>query len=701
MSQLTLELIADSSSGYGTPQKYYLDLVDHVHKRSELFIYTDQVRDESVPIVYLENAELDSWRNIQLINRSYNIPLNSPSRIVSGAPWAKTTSVSYSTEYSDVLVTNRAFVDQYGKTRPLFLKHTLPADVTECSLHVVSGGERFDVDTGYELDLASSAIYTNYENFFNPDTGAYRLYYVVCTTSSGERAHELLNPVPVAQEATWEDIDLDTGKLITSRPIYSRERNTSGYTFYFNAGDTWYIKPLSRSLIQPRLPVGREPEDSWYLRFTAGDLSAYTNSTVNRYYLPEFDQQSFTPSKPYRFSIYERLVFVNNKTVAATRKNLKISPEDGLHIVILTYDVEGLLIRAFTTDGQLEGTRYSDTEVFYESDKILTWDNRSGIVGLGTKVHPSWTMRAQYYYEADDYEYSLRNLNPLQERDAKDYLFIFYCVPNVDADDRGIHHLVVDSDGVIIYSSQSNGFAYPNLQLKDSDGLYNPETVVGLKYISDIESDTFVTRYAVGYDNTNAYAILAEVVLNHLGWEEDQLEIDVRRKGGVVSSEAFSRAIRANPRILQSFLGYGEDGQEIPLTNVMYIRAPITLLEDYGGDLTQDQAEDLITQHLNSAVSPIIEWQYPASELSGDSTEAAQVDLTWTWEEPGLTYKLYRKTNPTGAWEEIHSVASPAYGGISYTDTDVVSGGVYYYLVRTNDGSYDYPGGNSLAVKVA
>lgn len=700
MASLTLELQANAATGFAAKSFATLPLVNHVHKRLEQFIYTDIIQPESVPVAYVENPELDSWRNIQIADRSYSIPQNSPSRVGLRAPFDKVTATSYSSEYKSLLITNQTFVDEFGRTRPLFYKHTLAANVTQCSLRVSSGGQRHDVDSGYVVDLENSVIYTNYLNFFNPDTGAYRLYFVVCTDDTGERTHTLLNPTPVAKEATWEDIDLDTGTLTKAYPVYSQERNTSGYTYYFNEGDTWYIRPLEQSLIRTRLPVGREPEDPWYLRFTDGDITAVTNSASRQYYVPEYDQQNFVPSKPIRFSVYERMLWVNRHTLAATRKNLNIDPENGLHITFYVYDVEGVLIRVFSTDTSKSGTRYSDTDVFYETDVVASWDNGGGLISMGVKLHPSWTVRSQYYYEADDYEYSLLNLNPLSNDKALDHMFVFYIIPDVDSDDRAIHHLIVDQGGIIIACSQDEGFAYGNLQLFDSGGAYNSDTVIGTKYISDVDTTTFITEYTTGHANDNGYAVLAEVSVLDLGREEEQLVYDVRRPGASITAAAFDTATRGNPRILQSVYGYGEDGQEVPLNAVLHIRAPITLLEDYGGDLTEEAATELLTAHLNSASYPVIEWTYLTSDITADPQNVGQVDLSWTWEAPGVDYRLYRRDNPTEEWGLIYTEVSPALGTMSYSDTLVTSGEVFYYAVRVYDGTYEYPIGNSVGVKV-
>lgn len=694
MGSITLELISPSSA-----EEITLPLQVFVQKRPERFIYSQHVRSGSVPIAYIENQELDSWKNIQVSNRTYGLPVNAPRVLSRRLGWMEVKSAAFSTEYKEVAITHVTGVDNQGVKRPLFWKHILPDGVVEASVYSVQSGNKLDVDTGIKKDLDAEVIYTNYRNFFDPDTGAYQLFYVVSTDGDGNSHHELLNPVPVVREATWEDIDLTTGALKDGVEVYVRERSSSGYTFYLSSGNTWYVRPIDLSLIQPVLPSGKDPDESWYMRFSYGDVSGLANSEVRRYWLPEYDTQPFFPYKPYVYSPYRKMLWVNSRTLASTRKNLAIDPDENLHLTVFVWDSDGVLIRVLTTDDSLDGTRYSDTDVFYESDKILSWDNEDGFIALGIDLLPSWEFDASYFYEANDLEYTGVSLNPIENPDALKYMYVYYIVPNVDEDDQAIHHLVVDQAGTIIDCSQSAGSSYPNLQLRNSDGTWNPDTIIGMTYASDQHTDTFLDQYTVGYNNDHAYYVLAEVVVVDTSIVEDMEVIDVSRRGGVIDQDSFASAVQANPKILQSRLGYGESGQEVPENGVMVVQVPLSLTEDYGGELTEDQVKELVRTHLPEGCVVVLRWEYPASTLTGTSSTAGQVQLSWTWEGPSLTYSLYRRASPINEWELVTTSSNPAEGTITYTDT-VTSGETYYYGVRITQDGVEYPFGNSLGIRV-
>jgi len=706
MAEMTLELIASGNSSYQQTQSIVLELVSHVHQRVERFRYLDDIKTVGVALDYLENPELDSWRHLQVANRTYGIPANSDKNAEVRKEWSVTTATAIASEYKTLLVTDQLGVDPFGERRPLFYRHQLPAGAVSCQLEIVTQGNVQKVDNGYRVDLDSGNIYTNFKNFFDPDTGAHTLFFVTCTEDDGTATHQLLSPQSVAKLADWQDIDLDTGRLTDDYPVYSQERNSSGYTFYMNSGNTWYSKPVEGSLIQPRLPAGREPEDPWHLRFSAGDVAAVVNGRVRRYYVPEYDKQNYSPSKPYIYSPYERIMWVNDRVIASTRRNLAIDPTNGLHLTIFISDFENTLLRVLTTDTSLEGQRYSNTDVFYESDQIRSWDNEGGFVVLATKLHPSYELSAQYYYEPDDYEHTGINLNPLYDDYLVDKMVVFYMVPDADPEDKAIHYLVVDQEGVIRQCSQDLGFSHPNLQLLDTDGTFNAGTVIGRKYISDIQSDTFMNEYAAGYENDYAYGILAEVVILNLDDQDDMKLYDVRTPGLQVRQDRLLDVLKANPRILQSPVMYGEDGQEVPKNKVMIIKAPLSLRDDYGGVLPVAKAEELLTRHLDSGCLAVIDWEYPSTNITASTLLVGRVELTWTWEGPNYVYKLYKRTNPVGEWEEIYEVAGAATPTeMSYTDLDVETDDVVYYTVRAyeeiNGEDVLYPRTHSISVKVA
>ncbi len=342
--------------------------------------------------------------------------------------------------------------------------------------------------------------------------------------------------------------------------------------------------------------------------------------------------------------------------------------------------------------------RIADLDVFVETDKIASWDNIGGFIQLAVDVQPGWRYFARYYYEADDYEYTLVNLNPITNKRIQDHIYVFYCVPDVNSEDRAIHHLVVDFDGIIVEASQGLGLGHINLQLKNLDNSFNPNTIIGTHYFSETEAN-FLDSYAAGFDNNHGYLILAEVCGVDSAVLQDQVDIDVRRPGAVITEASYIEAIRANPRILQSRLGYGELGQVVPEVNVIVLEPPMTLLEEYGGLLTQDQAETLLRKQMPVSGYAVINWVYPKASISGTSILSGQVVITMSW-EGAFTYRLYRRGTSADAWEMIYEVINPAEGPVTYTDTGRTSAVSYQYSVALIQNGYEFPASDTLVIGV-
>lgn len=695
---INLECILDANPDYAAGQYIDLPIVVHVQKRLERFIYNRHIRDDSIPICYIENLNPNVINNLAIVNKSYLVPINSSRLFDQFNKFDIVVSKSYSSQYSNILATDYAIADSNGNIKPLFFRHELPENTTSAALYSYSHGNKVLVDEGYIIDLTTRSIYTNYHNAFNYNSGSYTLFFVSGSTSDGQVFNTLLNIIPVAREAEWSDIDLETGMLKQDVRLYTKEKSGRGYTYYFNKGTKWYIKPQSTSLVGPLPPSKTKPNTPWFIRFTNGDVSGVVNNEVRRYRISEFDTQNFYPFNPIKYATYEDVLYVNNKCLSAIRDNLYIKPEDGLHLEIKVENEQGDLIEIYTTDSSLEGAVYSNTGIVYSTDRISSWDNSSGIIALSAEIFPNRIYKAKYYYKVFDFEYTYVNLNPVINRKMRDHTYVFYCIPNTSDGNRSIHHLTVNREGIIVECSQTESIDYINLQLRNNDGSYNSNTIIGTKYFSEYD-DNFLSTYAASFSNTNAYLILAEITGIDRTLTEDQFIVDVRRKGDSLDPENISEAFRANPKLLHSKYGYGPNGQVVPEDNVMILDVPISLLEAYGGSLTEDQVKQHLRTHMPVYGYASINWIYPVSEISGNNYTVGQIVINYTWEGTCI-YKVYKRASSADSWTLISTNTNPARGLLSYTDSDVTSGLTYQYAVAITKNDVEYPYSDVLTIKV-
>lgn len=696
MSKITLELLTNHNDY--TNQRYIeLPLVNHVQKRLERFVYLDHVDSQAIPLDYIESPAIDSAYNVAIVNRGYQVSANASFISDQYQHIDTIQGVSYTTPYSNVLMTNVSFYDQNSEEHPLFWKHTLPTNTVNVKVEVIENGNMLSEGEGYKLDLDSLSIYTNYFNFFDESTGAYRLYFITSTDSSGTQTKTLLNPVPVIEEASWEDIDPETGDLFDGRSLYTKERNTSGYTFYFNVAGKYWIRPISTSLIECRGPIGRTASNAWYLRVTQADITTITNGATRRYWMPEFFTQPYQPSYPYIYSSYGDAIYVNEKVISATRGSLAISPTDGRNLSIYIYDFSGTLLAVWTTNSSLHGKRYSNTKILYDSTKIIGWDNQSGLIFLSDSLLPSWDFYAEYYYKADDLEITGIDLNPIQNRDLLHQSIVLYLVPNTSSTEKAVQYLILDKDGTIIYTSQKKSISYPNLQLLNADNSYNNNTVIGMKYISELTSDTFINNYCVGFDNQYAYMIIAEVSVINLVTLDDANVYDVRRQGYSFANPTASYL--KNPKALYSDLGYGEVGQRIP-NNAVVAQLPLDLLTEYGGVLEREQASQYAKRYLPAGVYCIIEWIFPYTSFEVDNTIEKKITISCTWEGSRYNYCIYRRFADLEEWQLIEEGKPAPKELFLFSEVFENSGDLVYYQVRLKD-AYEYPSYFTVSARIS
>ena len=226
------------------------------------------------------------------------------------------------------------------------------------------------------------------------------------------------------------------------------------------------------------------------------------------------------------------------------------------------------------------------------------------------------------------------------------------------------------------------------------DDDWNPNSYVGKSL------KTFKDERCLGFgDNDYKYLELGEVSFKEDYYLDESFKIDLKEQG-YLNEASIKDYLSRQHKGLQSKYGYGELGQVIQKNNLIYIKYPIDLLENYGG---QYKARDLIRyskRKIQPGVDFVVEYEYPKAELK-ISTDPGAVNIEISWEGPG-TYKLYRALNefsenfvdeepvPIATFESLNKEM------LNYLDNDVEANRTYWYCVRING----YPKSNKYAVSV-
>lgn len=623
---ITLNLLAEpSSEELNYPMSFY------VKKPLERFIYSRYLPQTAVPICYGESEAITS-RDIQLFNKTSTLEVNTEYKVSDRIGWTQVVGSTYTSNYRDILVTHKAWTDKKGRLKPLFWKHVLPANTISVSFYVVENGNKTNIDDGYLVALDDQCIYLNYRNHFDFNSGAYKLFWVVSVDEDNVSTHTLLNPTPSVREATWEDIDLDTGDLIGS--VYTKEQVSGGWNFAFSQPDTYYVRPIEDALIQPKKPVGLDIDQPWFIRFTQGAFSTYAGSGVHLYSFPEWELLPFTPNKPYLFSSSVNLERVNDRVLKAPRKHIAIDPDEGRHVELRIYDFENKLLKILTTNQALVGTQILTEGVLlnYESG-IRSWDNYGGFLELEINLLISWQVVASLYYQAKDYEYTQVDLNPVSNPDVLDRLVVFYLKPDVETLGTALHYLLVEKGGRIVFTSD------PAYQLYISN-VFNPDTIIGKLYTSDTSTGTFVDDYAVGGTLELDWYVLCEVIVRDVPTPDLFKTVFLDIPGQLKDSRR-EAVFEQNPALQFSRFGYGEFGKAFQRDHVLIVKVPARLHQSYGGHLSDQDVERQLRQYLPVEASLLVELDYPVCEVEIDVSVEEEVTITCTWEGPNLTYYLY------------------------------------------------------------
>lgn len=666
----------------------------HVQQRIEDIVYKSTVDNFAVPLAYLDSQDIYADINISLVDRHEFLPENSIRRTFLTNAFEIIQTASYSTQYPDLWLTNKSITDSFGNSIPLFYAHELPNNTTTIKIeHVTNKGSK-QLDFGYLIDTNLSKVYFNFTNEFNPLSGGYSLYFITATSSDGTIVKGLINPQSSIREATWEDIDQDTGDLKDDFVYYWREANSTGYTFYFNKNETIYVKPRDTAIIAPLKFPNKLSISGWFPRFSTGEFKhTGPDAVARRYFIPEYEDISFFPSRPYFFDSSADVLAINKKVIFLGRRNLAIDQETKPVDIVIS-DFSGIPLYAFTTEITREGDKYTD-DIDWSIDEIASWDNEAGLIELTIDIKAEWVFHISYYYEVKELLYTYTNLNPLQNSLVYNHYYVYYVKP--DAIDRAIHHLVVRNDGIIVDCSDED------FQLLDSDGNYNSSTFVGMTYRTSVvdpyRSNDWIQLYSVEGTNIYQYLILAEYFFVETEHPTFINAIDVSRPGNVLAEDSREAAVYRNPNLYHSEYAATPYGVEYPQNNAYVLRLSYSLLEDYGGIFTQDALTDVLRTYVASGKYLLFEWDETIYDLAIDNETETEITLSWSRVGFGFSYDVYRSTAKNDGFELIDTATSNSLS-VTFTDTALTVGQVYYYYIIPTKDDVEYPKSYTIGAQI-
>ena len=668
----------------GTQFNQTIELNQIVTKPLETLQYSKYIDDRSVALDYFESVEINSEDHLEINDLSWKIIQNNPNFFHEEKEFT-TESLNISSSYKDLLITNIILkADKEGFEQPIWYRHKR-TNIKEADLHYLSNGDSIDVNEGFLIK--DGFAYTNYTNTFDNKNANYRVYFISGILEDNTPFNELLNVVPAIGKTTYRDIDLNTGEVISNS--YELIENGETYDYHINlkgshcqddnTSKKFYVKAKDSNLINLVKPDVFSMANPWLLRVTNG---FFFGRGGKKYWVPEYYEQPFDGMVGALRLFNKECRFVTESIIKLPVDNILIDPPELIHISIHIYDEEENILAAYTTNPNIIGLKYSDSDVIYVND-ILSWDEEFGFVELNKSINASNIIKADFYYRADTLILSELDVNLFNNQELVYNKLFFYLVPNKALRQKSVFYFILDEEDRIIQSSN------PHFKTLDIFGSVNDFNVIG----KGIE--VFRNAYCVGYGSSNHdYLELGEVTFKEDYYLDKTTSFNVRSTNYLKSSTT-TDYFNAQHKALQSKFGYGKDGQVVQKNNLIYVKYPIDLLEAYGGDYQEADLKRYTKRKMRPGMDLVVEYYYPKSTLTLDTSTTTQITVNASWEGPG-TYSILRSLGEHSERVIIHTAQADSPQAITYIDNNLVSGNIYWYWVRVNS----YPESNSYGVEV-
>lgn len=649
----------------------------------EQFKYTRYQKNNEVNIAYIESKEITSLDNLNILERHWEKVENNTSLLEDFEFLNINNEKVFYSEYKKLLITDKVYIDSHGSSRPLFYKHKTQTAPLEIVFYYIENGTRYSDLQGYKVSASNSELYTNYQNYFDYETGSYRLFFVSYSDSEGNSYDELLNPEPAIVEVSEDCIDPVSGKII--KDCYTVEAADGKYKFEIllesnmsvrqcESEDGFYIKPLEVNEIKLLKPESVYLDNPWYIRITNGEFI----SNGKKYYIPEYYYQEFSNEFGSIRLEEKDSYYVTEKIIKLPVETLTYNPSEDFNIDIIVMDEEENVIRAVTSDQRKISLNqyYQKTNVKYESGIIASVDENKGFIELNESIiNKTNIIKVSFFYKTNELYYNFVDFNPVNNKSLIDHRYVIYLKPDRRSLERSIFYLKLNRQNIIVETSDAD------FKVNKPDGSFNDANMIGKELLF------FENSYP-------EFLILGEVSLNEDSRPEELFIFDIK-KNSRIQEENSTLAVKNNFRILQSEFMYGEEGQKIQRNNIASIDVPYDLLSEY----SDKDIKRFLNNKIPISTNYIVNYVYPKSTIDLSVNESKNIDIKISWEGP-YTYKLYRNKELGGPFvDEIYSVhqeVRPENDIISFED---VIGenyeGVYYYNLRIDN----YPVGNTFGIK--
>ena len=731
MAESTKGYLGNSFTVNGVPVTEYVDTCLNIQKRRARFKFKTQPSEDNTNISYVLTRDTNPSSNLVISDRSISLiqnrlkTVNDPITFIGSSLNIQTerlliTSI-FTTEVSTQIATPLFYYHKFINFNPdnsdWSYKTLLSAEFTDYLFNTISVSE-------YSTDEDTGKFYNNLENSYDGTEGSFVAYYVkytVSNTSSGstviEVHHELLNNKPVFHPATFDDIGLE-GTLDPSSFGYLVDRAPGGETFSVKlpASNTYAYKELSTSRVNVLPPTALTTRDPWYLRIQNGKfitslIDGSGSYTPFLYGVPEFTSQTFSPYPPYKGLPLQRAVWLYDNLIK-TPKNIAYDPPIGMYVEVQVRNSDNTLRAIYTDDVAKIGEYYNDT-VAYE-DKILSIDEMGGFVEVDDTLKDNDIIYVSYFTEETELELTSLDLNPTSSRNSlRERISIYVNPESVYTGELtdSIHYLRINQLGEVVYAEQatSDSLDHGTIQIKadfSSDGrpkstMYYDDAGSGWSFIDKYTVESTLVQSGVlpttepnltYFSNNPRFLVLADVYVGENISPQGITDLDVRKRGGGLKDRNRTEAFEQQPEA--TFFWDENSRFPYPGMGSFLVEVPRSVLQDYGGDFTLSQIQDIVYRHAEFGSYAIVREYGIDPVVSGVLPASGSFLLSWPSYGEGTEYNVYISPEEDRSFERINSSAIIDGGTSNYynvIDLDIAK--TYYtYVTAVDSNGYEHPG---------
>jgi len=733
----------------GIPISINVDTRQNVKKRHQFIRFGTSLAPNEVNLAFAATPGISLSKNLLISDRSQSISQNSNVFLASSSD-EEFFGPTFNSIYKDFLVTDQFSANTpTQRPTPFYYKHSFetPADdVIVTSLTVTDKDFRPVSTTQYKIDLdrrnsedgrIGDFVYHNLLNTFDEETGESTVYYVRYTLSNGEFFTKILKAEKIFQPATFEDVDTN-GNIFEEAQVFLLEQQGNTFLLTLPTQNKYAIRFLANnSRIQVLPPAVGTNEVPWFVRISNGRFFVTDGSATYRYEVAEFSQQIFNPIEPYKIAVEEPALFVSGRILSLGRQNIFHNPSSGFSVDIVHRDREGEIDLGLTTDPAKFDRAISalSTARYREDGGILGIDPLSGMVQTSIDIPQDGELTASFFFKEEQYELTLVNFNPIQNRSVLNGRKVIYVVPEAGPNGNlgqttSVHILDVDNQGIIQSTTQNGSGGNENLAKitgfdSFGDPIDNPNSivvnslvtrpmyydaipavkrnvgvdsnVVGHRFTTTIldndgnviDSILFTDRFTVEtkFANEKRYLILADIFVADPDSPDSVTLLDTRIRGGGIREDREAELIKRFPEIAWFWDIGSLDGPPFPAAATFIVKLPFKILEEFGGIFTKEQVRDIVSRHVAAGEYPVIRYYGAIPEIVSLTASEETLRVCWTGLGPGFSYNVYYRTTRTSPLVLANSspITDAGYGELCLTLDDLMDFVPYYVSVTAID----------------